>query len=109
MGLVLFYFNVLLAADRISNLGESKEMAFVVGVIKAVLATGGEVTGGRDFVAKFGGNFKLASEYKESDDVIDESEDKLANDDEDVMSDSELKEVEQEQKPLTNKDADKVK
>lgn len=88
-------------------MAQSQEIMFLVGAIKAVMERAGEKAAIKEFVDKFGSKFKLASEYKESDDVIDEKE--AQEDDEDVMSDSELKEVEQEQKPLTNKDAEQVR
>ena len=47
---------------------------FLVEAIKAVMERTGEKAATKEFVDKFGSKFKLASEYKESDDVIDEKE-----------------------------------
>ena len=70
-------------------------MGYFVDVIKKVVEGNGEKIASKDFMDRFGSKFKMASDYKESDDVINESEvQKDAMDDEDVMSDSELKEAE---------------
>ena len=90
---------------------QSGEMGYFVDIIKKVVEGSDEKIATREFKDKFGSKFKMASEYKESDDVINESElqKEAPVDDEDVMSDSELKEAEKEQKPLTNKDSEQVK
>jgi len=58
-----------------------------------------------EFNNKFGHIFKKAEDYKEADDVIDESEIKNEEDGE-MLSDSEVQDPSEKVLPLTNKDAD---
>lgn len=93
INLALFFFNAVGQQKTPENL------EFLNGVMSKVLSfqNGSAQT---EFKAKFAQKFKLAVEYKESDDIIDDPEEG-----DDVMSDSEVV----ESKVLTNKETEQLK
>lgn len=82
---------------------------FFVKIMSKVIILSKEVSGQTEFKNAYGHLFKKVDEYKESDDLIQEADAKDAEEDGEMLSDTEAQDTASKVLPSANKEADNLK